>query len=142
MAEVLNLQTGEPEQTDEPVKRGPGRPKGSTNKTTPDKAGRELRTQLNETFDGLADWRETREDEELAEVFRTDKKAMTDGLLLLTERVPVLKVPLSIFLAVVRPSLAFGRVGRILAGRLSERRNRGVYYDEPVEEPGDVQQAQ
>lgn len=104
-------------------KRKPGRPKGSTNKTTaPREVG--LGARIQTTLDRLAESLEGRGDHELAAVIREDSKAMAGGLVSLTGRFKPLRSPLLALLSVVEPLIAFGRVGRILIGRVAARRQR------------------
>jgi len=75
-------------------------------------------------FDQVVEWREARDDEELATAISEDKDKMAKGLVSLTHVVQPLRGPLLIFLGFVEPVLAFGRVGRILGERFIMRRQR------------------
>jgi hypothetical protein len=85
---------------------------------------RELHARLVESLDQVREWREAREDTELAEAIDQDKEKMARGLVSLTHAVQPLRQPLLIFLGFVEPLLAFGRVGRILTMRWVMRRQR------------------
>lgn len=84
----------------------------------------ELRNRLELTLERIAEWLEGRGDLELAGVIREDSKAMIGGLVSLTRPLGWLRPPLIAVLSVVEPVLAFGRVLRILGGRLADRRAR------------------
>jgi len=97
---------------------------GGESKTTSDKLDRELHSRLLDAFGQVVEWRQAREDEELATAIDEDKDKMARGLVSLTHAVTPLRQPLVIFLGFVEPVLAFGRVGRILATRWVMRRQR------------------
>lgn len=153
MAE-LDLQKGEPKLADEIDARtagnlGSGKGTGnrtrktsstssSSSKTTAAQRRTtaleaELRSRLDRTWERVAEWRDSRGDDELATVIREDKEAWTQGIVSLSHIVKWLRAPLLMLLNFVEPVLAFGRVTRILFGRWTEQRqqvqeeHRGVY---------------
>lgn len=83
-----------------------------------------LRDNLETAFDRITKARVKAEDEELAQALLEDRDAMTDGLVGLTDHVPVVRQPLLLILGVLVPLLAFRRVGGILVGRLLSWRQR------------------
>jgi hypothetical protein len=95
----------------------------------------ELRTRLGGTFDKIADWLDARDDSELADIVREDGEAMSKGLVSLTKPFKQLRTILSFFLSFVEPLLAFGRVFRVLAGRLADRRVKRAEQRQPASEP-------
>lgn len=92
--------------------------------TTAQRIEDELLSRLDRTFDRIAEWRLSRGDEELATVISEDKGQMSHGLVSLTRLAPVVRTPLLMILNLLEPALAFGRVGRILAGRWVMRREQ------------------
>lgn len=100
-----------------------GRPKGS--KTDPTKAEEsKLRGQLDRTLERLAEALEGRDDDELATAIREDAKAIASGLIGLTRQLAPARRILIVAVALAEPALAFGRIGRILLGRLAARQQR------------------
>jgi len=121
MADELDLETGG-RQSPREERRRRREGAGGESKTTSEKLDRELHGRLTGALDQVVEWRQAREDEELATAIDEDKEKMAKGLVSLTHVVVPLRQPLLIFLGFVEPLLAFGRVGRILAGRWFERR--------------------
>jgi len=72
-----------------------------------------------------------------AGVIREETKAMSGGLALITQHFDVLRDPLLRLLGFVEPVVAFGRVGRIIARRIVERRARSAEDDEVDDRAGD-----
>lgn len=102
---------------------------GTTGRATTAKAKvaeETLAARLMRTFDRIVDTLRAREDEELAVAIDEDKEAMTQGLVSLTKALPFLRNPLLITLNLVEPVLAFGRVGRILFGRVRIWRGKRI----------------
>jgi hypothetical protein len=96
-----------------------------------------LASRLDRMFERLATSLEAREEFELAGVIREERKAMSGGLVLLTQHFDVLRDPLLRLLGFVEPVVAFGRVGRIIARRIVERRARSAEDDEVDDRAGD-----
>jgi hypothetical protein len=88
----------------------------------PPKAEAELASRLDRVLGRIGDRLDERGDEELSNAIREDGKAMAGGIVDLTRFTPALRVPFLLILGLVEPVMAFGRVGRILAGRIGERR--------------------
>lgn len=123
MADELDLEKGRPERTEARRKRLSGSSDGES-KTATDRMDRELNERLTGALDQVVEWRQARQDAELAMAIDEDKDKMAKGLVSLTHVVMPLRRPLLIFLGFVEPVLAFGRVGRILGERFYERRQR------------------
>lgn len=98
--------------------------KSTPRKATVDRLEAELMNRLDRTFDRIAKTLDARDDEELAEVVREDKEAMSQGLVSLTHSVTFLRGPLLMTLNLVEPTLAFGRIVRTLYVRWSLRQQR------------------
>jgi hypothetical protein len=90
------------------------------------KVATEISSRLDRLFDRIAQWRESREDEELASAVREDTEMMVSGVVSLTGSFPFLRTPLIMLLSILEPLLAFGRVVRILVGRWMARRQAQV----------------
>jgi hypothetical protein len=99
------------------------------------KAENELRTRLADCFDRIAEVLENRGDDELASIFTEDAEVMAAGLVSMTRPFKVLRTPLLALVAVVEPLIAFGRIGRVLVGRLTARRmaNQAAYEQAQAE---------
>jgi len=126
MAE-LDLEKGDPERAEESTRRRRRTSTTSEDKekeSTEKQLDRELHVRLIDAFDHIQEWRETRDDTELAVAIAQDKEKMSKGLVSLTHYVNPLRKPLVIFLAFVEPILAFGRIGAILGGRIIGWRQR------------------
>lgn len=92
-----------------------------TPRATPDKSDitdHDLNGRLKEVFTDVADWREKKEDTELAEAIRESHEDMAKGLVALTRTLKWLRGPLGFAVGFIKPVLAFGKVGRILGERL------------------------
>ena len=90
----------------------------SGGKDTPEITDNALMLKLKETFSDIADWRDKKEDEELAEAIRESTDDMSKGLVALTRTVRWLRAPLGFAVNFIKPVLAFGKVGRILGERI------------------------
>lgn len=132
MADDLKLTGGqEPEEDEERKPRGQSERSQRRHRS-------DMRERLFTIFERLADSLEGRGDEELAGMIREDAKAMVGGLVSVTKRAPALAGPILSALAVLEPLIAFGRIFRLLVGRLADRRREALEgYDEPprFEEP-------
>jgi hypothetical protein len=111
--------------TTSPGKRGPGRPKGSRNKTGDETGGsttrapssRTVQTRLERTFERIGNILKNRGDDELGDAVIEERKPMAEGLSNLTDRVPKSRPPLIVALEALEALLGFGRVGGILFRR-------------------------
>ena len=122
MTDEIDLEKGEPESSRERRSRRRSSSSSSSSvsgesKTTSDKLDNELNARLIDAFNHIQEWREARDDQELAVAIAEDKEKMSRGLVSLTHVFSPVRKPLVIFLGFIEPVLAFGRVGRILAGR-------------------------
>jgi len=117
MADELDLEKGDASRAEERRARRQARTGSSETKTGSEKLDKELHDRLMGAFQQVQEWREARDDEELATAIDEDKDKMSKGLVSLTHVIDPLRRPLLIFLGFVEPVLAFGRVGRILGGR-------------------------
>lgn len=126
MADELDLERGDPSRAEERRSRRRSARSDTSGESKPrdDKLDRELHSRLVDAFDQVVEWREARDDEELATAISEDKEKMAKGLVSLTHAVVPLRQPLLIFLGFVEPVMAFGRVGRILATRWVTRRQQ------------------
>jgi hypothetical protein len=126
MADELDLERGDPSRAEERSRRRRERQAGAggESQAATVKLDKELHARLVESLDRVQEWREAREDMELAVAIEQDKEKMAKGLVSLTHAVTPLRQPLLVFLSFVEPLLAFGRVGRILATRWVTRRQR------------------
>jgi hypothetical protein len=126
MADELDLERGDPSRAEERRARRRRSTGDSETKTTASEKvlDRELHARIVDAFGQVVEWREAREDEELATAINEDKEKMAKGLVSLTHAVEPLRQPLLIFLGFVEPVMAFGRVGRILGGRWIARRQQ------------------
>src|SRR6516225_11145308 len=113
MANELDLEHGDPSRADPDERRrrrrsnaGAGTATGET-KTEERALDRELHSRLVEAFDQVVEWREARNDEELATAIREDRERMAKGLVSLTHTVQPLRQPLLVFLGFVEPVMAF-----------------------------------
>lgn len=122
VTDELDLEKGDPSRAEERRSRRRTSSDSGESKTSSDRLDRELHSRLVEAFGQVVEWRQAREDEELATAIDEDKEKMSSGLVSLTHAVAPLRQPLVIFLSFVEPLLAFGRVGRILATRWVTRR--------------------
>lgn len=93
-----------------------------------------IRERLFAIFDTLADSLEGRGDLELAGIIREDSRAMVGGLESLIKKVPAMAAPILGGLAVLEPLIAFGRIFRLLARRMRERREAALEYAAGEEE--------
>lgn len=126
MSDDLNLSTGDPARGDGANERRRQR-RAKRQESQPESSGVPdgiVREQLTRAFNGLAHSREAKGDDELAEAFREEGDAMTEGFVALTDNVKPLRMPVIILLNIVITLLAFGRVGTILLNRLADRRAR------------------
>jgi hypothetical protein len=97
---------------------------GDRSERTVRRHGAEVRERLGAVVDRLAEWREARGDVELADALREDAKTIVGGFESLVRSFAWVRAPLLVALGVVEPLLAFGRILRILGGRLADRRAR------------------
>lgn len=126
MADEIDLERGVPDSADEKRRRrqSGGSSEGTRRPASEGQVDKELHSRMVAAFDQVVEWREARDDEELATAISEDKDKMAKGLVSLTHVVQPLRGPLLIFLGFVEPVLAFGRVGRILGERFIMRRQR------------------
>jgi hypothetical protein len=128
MADELDLERGDPSRAEERRNRRRQASGEKAKTATEMRADKELDAQLHarlvEAFNQVVEWRESRDDEELATAISEDKEKMAKGLVSVTHTVVPLRQPLLIFLGFVEPVMAFGRVTRILATRWVTRRQR------------------
>jgi hypothetical protein len=123
--------TGRPKpstDTDEPKKPrapsasgGPARP-GATPAKPREKAEDKLDARLEDTLGRVAEWLEDRGETELSAALREDAHKMAKATVRIGERFTPLVKALVFLLGVVEPALAFGRVVRILFGKLRDWR--------------------
>lgn len=92
-----------------------------------DRAEAELVSRVSRTLDRIVKVLEAREDDELANIITEDRDAMSQGLVSLTKSIKILRSPFLIALNLVEPTLAFGRVGRVLYVRFMERQQRRAW---------------
>lgn len=96
-------------------------------------------TQLSGRLEGMLERLTTtlreRGDDELAEAVERDGAVMANALVNITKPVKWLRIPLIAIIGIVEPGLAFGRTGRIVAGRWAARRARSAPGAQPGE-PG------
>jgi len=131
---------------EEPVKRGPGRPKGSTNsKSTEEERAKEreryhrkkqranaskqtgeVQSRMGRVIDRLIERQEGRGDLELAGILREDGEMMANTTADAVKVVPQLAAPLLLILGLIEPFLAFGRLAGLFRHRLLERRERAA----------------
>jgi hypothetical protein len=116
---------GEHEPAGEKKKKARGGDEPSGARTARRHAG-ELRGRIEPVFERLAEWRESRGDLELAAVIREDARTMSSSIVGLTKRLPAVRGPLLVVLAIVEPLLAFGRLARIVGGRWTDARARAA----------------
>lgn len=112
---------------DDPPKPTGGKKASSSSKASKTRAKndeKDLKERLTNLFDRIADALKERGDSELGDIFEEDAEVMASGLVSLTRPLVVLRKPLVIVVALVEPILSFGRVVRVLIGRLAERRMR------------------
>jgi len=86
------------------------------------KSEKDLADRLYGCFERIANALDERGDEELADILREDAGIMAQGLVSLTRPFVILRTPLLAAIAIVEPVLAFGRVVRVAAWRMSQRR--------------------
>ena len=98
----------------------------------------DIRGRLETVLTRLADSLEGRGDAELATMIREDQKAMVGGLLSVTRRVPAAAGVIVAGLSVLEPLIAFGRVFRLLLGRVADRR-AAAYAEWEQQQPEDGQ---
>lgn len=143
-SDELDLDKGEPERASSRTERARQRRNRAkeTSSSSEGVSDSVVRDQLTRAFNGLANARAARGDEELAEAFREEGDAMTEGFVALTTNVKPLRMPVIILVNILITLLAFGRVGSILLNRLADRRARrqaeaeamaGMVQEEPVE---------
>ena len=103
---------------------GDDKPKRTTQRSrrTTQRAESELVSRLYNCFERIANALRDRGDHELAEAVEEDAQVMAAGLVSMTKPIAVLRTPLVILVALVEPLLAFGRIFRIIAGRIMVRR--------------------
>lgn len=142
MADELDLERGDPERS-EPRRRRRSSGSDSDSKKSPAASERldaQLDARLREALDQVVEWRMARGDEELATAITEDGDKMARGLVSLTRVLVPVRKPLLIFLGFVEPVLAFGRVGRILAERFINRRQRIAEEREAMQQEMQQQQ--
>lgn len=140
MADELDLQEGDEARADEisasEQRRAARRSSaGSRQSSSSSKSNRSEDTgteaQLRVVLDRVAEQREVKGDDELAEAIRETKDAIVKGFMQVTKTVAVLRQPLIFVLAIADPILAFWKVGSILTRRWFERRARKLQeYEE------------
>lgn len=108
-----------------------GRPKGGSMAAQE----KELKSRATRVFERVADRRDLRGDDELADALREEGGMMADLLVTLTDALKPLRMPLLLALGIIEPVLACGRVLGILTRRLNERRT-AVVVEQPVDEHG------
>lgn len=113
----------------------------SSRATSSDKLDNEIRNRLERAFDRIAEWREARGDQELADIIREDASAMAQGGVAATRGVPALRGPVIMFLNLLEPILAFNRVGRTLLVRLMYRRQLRAQEQEQAQQEWEQAQA-
>jgi len=86
------------------------------------RAEKDLRDRLVGCFERIAESLYARQDEELAELVREDAEIIAQGLVSLTRPFTALRTVVLAIVAIIEPLMAFGRIGRVLLGRLAERR--------------------
>lgn len=129
MAE-LDLTTGDPARAeDESTTRRRRRTRTTTpSEDTPKRERKsvegEVREMCTRVFDSWARMRYAKEDTELGDAITEESGPMTEGIVTLTDSVPVFRTPLIILLYLAVTLLAFGRVGGILLSRVQERRRQ------------------
>ena len=103
----------------------PRRRRSSSSSSKRPKVEVEIESRLERILSRLAELREGRGDDELAGALREDTQAIAGSIVSVTKPfgAPARRLVLT-GLAVAEPLLAFGRIGRILAGRLAARRER------------------
>lgn len=111
---------------------GEGKPKLSAK--ADERVATEIHSRFSRFLDRVAEWRDARDDDELAQVVREDNDMMSQGIVSLTNSFNPLRGPVIMFLNIIEPVLAFGRVVRILISRWFARRQpeqeREYYVDE------------
>lgn len=90
-------------------------------------ASNEIHSRVSRVLGKIADMMEVKEDEELATAIRENTDEMTQGFVSLTKNVTWLRNPLIMVLNLVEPTIAFWRVGTIVAGRWYERRQQVLW---------------
>ena len=109
-------------------------PSKSKSKPTPT-ADKQLRDRLVSTFDRISAVLEARGDSELASIIDEEAEVMAQGLVAATKPFRIFRVVVVGFVSLVEPSLAFGRVFRVLFGRLLDwRSERQVAYAQQQEQ--------
>lgn len=106
-------------------------PKGSTSKR-PAASDTDLKSRLHTVFDRLADAADARGDDELSAALREDRDVMAQSLVTLTRPFQALRTPLLGLLAIMEPVIAFNRIGRLLFGRVVDRRAERTAHKEDV----------
>jgi len=87
------------------------------------RAENELKGRLVGCFERIAESLYARQDEELAELVREDAEVIAQGLVSLTRPFTALRGIVLAIVAIIEPLMAFGRIGRVLLGRMAERRS-------------------
>lgn len=85
---------------------------------------KDIRERCERTQARLVEWLEGREDEELAMVLREDGMAMIGGLIAVCGQAAWLRTPIVAAMTIFEPLIAFGRLIRVLGGRLRDMRVR------------------
>jgi|SRR5215831_6599354 len=124
VADEIDLERGDPSRAEQrrERRRSAASSVGGESKTTTDKLDKELHNRIVESFERIQEWREARDDMELAQAIDEDKEKMAKGLVSVTHVLAPLRQPLVYFLGLLEPVLAFGRVTRILVTRWVNRR--------------------
>lgn len=132
----LDLERGDPEAADritaakdkKPLTAQGGRRKSGTSRpSTRDRVDGEINSRVTRVLGKIADMLDVKQDEELSSAIRENTDEMTQGFVSLTHNVKWLRNPLIMLLNLVEPTIAFWRVGTILAGRWYERRQQVMY---------------
>lgn len=119
-AKIVDLDPGK----DKDGKDGKTPPRTATAQKKAVATDSDLKARLLTCFERIADAAEARGDEELAGAVREDMGVMAGSLVSLTRPLTALRAPLLLGLAVLEPVMAFSRLGRLMFGRLTDRRMR------------------
>lgn len=96
----------------------------STKRPAPtEKAERDLKGRIGGMLDRLAESLEARGDDEMAGIVREDAAVIASALVSFTRPFRLLRAIVLGAIAIIEPLLAFGRIGRALAIRVSDARH-------------------
>src|ERR1700727_437506 len=145
MADELDLEHGGPVDSPAAERRrrrreraaegGESKPKTAASVKAEERVATGIHSRFSRFLDRVAEWRDARDDDELARVVREDNDMMSQGVVSLTNSFNPLRGPVIMFLNIIEPVLAFGRVVRILISRWFAKRQpvegeREYYVDE------------